>query len=188
MAENEKDLNGLDDMNDLQPIVAKIKQKYPYRGPSFYIVIGMFVVTAVMIMLCIFTGFLKSGMPSQKWIRYLYVVMGIFLVIVAVPFSFKAKNESKIESAVLSCRLVTDGVYALVRNPMDTSALFICTGAFFIYGNTYLYALVLVYWAVLTVCIKKTEEIWLRREFGKDYAIYYDTVSRFVPMKPGSRH
>ncbi len=184
--ETNNDIPG-NDIYNLEPIVATSKQKYPYRSAAFYVAIGSFVLTALMILICALTGFLSNGLTNRSWERCIYIVLGIALLFFAYLLFFKAKNDSKIENAVIACRLITDGVYAYVRNPMDTAALFVNAAVLFIYGNVYLYILLFIYWVAFTIVLKKTEELWLRMEFGKDYAIYYDSVGRLIPLKPGSR-
>ncbi|MBQ1327728.1 MAG: isoprenylcysteine carboxylmethyltransferase family protein [Eubacterium sp.] len=175
------------DIYNLDPIVATSKQKYPYRSAAFYVAVGSFIMTALSILICILTGFLSNGITTRTWERCVYIVFGAVLIFFAYVLFSKAKNDSKIENAVIHCRLITDGVYAYVRNPMDTAVLFVNAAVLFFYGNVYLYSLLFIYWIAFTIVLKKTEELWLRKEFGKDYAIYYDSVGRLIPLKPGSR-
>ncbi len=176
------------DIYNLDPIVVTSKQKYPYKSAAFFVAVASFILTALMILICALTGFLSNGLTTRAWERCLYIILAIALIFFAFILYSKAKNDSKIENAVTHCRLITNGVYAYVRNPMDTAALFLNAAALFIYGNVFLYILLFIYWIAFTITLKKTEEKWLRMEFGKDYAIYYDTVGRLIPLKPGSRH
>ncbi|MCI6994843.1 MAG: hypothetical protein MR875_08340 [Methanobrevibacter sp.] len=45
----------------------------------------------------------------------------------------------------------------------------------------YLFVLPVIYWIVLTVVIKNTEEKWLIELYGEDYKIYSQNVNRFIP-------
>ena len=99
--ETNNDIPG-NDIYNLEPIVATSKHKYPYRSAAFYVAIGSFVLTALMILICALTGFLSNGLTNRSWERCIYIVLGIALLFFAYLLFFKAKNDSKIENAVIA--------------------------------------------------------------------------------------
>ncbi|MGN6486553.1 MAG: methyltransferase family protein [Devosia sp.] len=75
-------------------------------------------------------------------------------------------------------RLVVDGWYRYVRNPMYVSVLAIILGQ----------ALLFASWPVLVYAVVVYEEPTLREQFPDDYASYFDNVPRWVPrLRPWHR-
>ena len=83
---------------------------------------------------------------------------GILLIAAGAVLWFLAVFRAKIDDGITNNRLVTDGVYALVRNPIYSAFLSVCTGTLMIYGNLWLLILSVLYWLFLTVLMKCTEE------------------------------
>ncbi len=83
-------------------------------------------------------------------------------------------------------KLVTTGVFAFVRNPIYSAFMFCCWGASFISNNLYFLFTIPLYWGLLTVLVKKTEEVWLKEIFGAEYIAYCKRVNRCIPWL--SRH
>ena len=121
-------------------------------------------------------------------------VMGIGPVCIAIMIAFTAAGialwcaavfGARIDIKIKSNRLATDGVYALVRNPIYSAFLFICTGVLLFCRNLYVLFLLPLFWLYLTVFMKLTEEKWLIERFGDEYAAYCKRVNRFIPWKRG---
>lgn len=53
-------------------------------------------------------------------------------------------------------------------------------------NNLYFLFTIPFYWGLLTVLIKKTEEVWLKEIFGEEYIAYCKRVNRCIPWL--SRH
>lgn len=87
----------------------------------------------------------------------------------------------KINKKVKEKKLITSGVYSLVRNPVYSAFIFIFTGILLLTANLYLLILPFVFWFFLTILMKNTEEKWLKNEFGKEYEIYLREVNRVIP-------
>ena len=121
-------------------------------------------------------------------------VMGIGPVCIAIMIAFTAAGialwcaavfGARIDIKIKSNRLATDGVYALVRNPIYSAFLFICTGVLLFCRNLYVLFLLPLFWLYLTVFMKLTEEKWLTERFGDEYGAYCKRVNRFIPWKRG---
>ena len=48
-------------------------------------------------------------------------------------------------------------------------------------ANYILLILPFIYWVILTILMKNTEEKWLKNEFGTEYEIYLKEVNRVIP-------
>lgn len=82
-------------------------------------------------------------------------------------------------------RLVVQGVYRHVRNPMISGVLFVLFGEALIFGS-----LPLIYWFLFFVLVNAVyiplfEERGLSNRFGDDYLTYKRNVPRWLPrLKP----
>jgi protein-S-isoprenylcysteine O-methyltransferase Ste14 len=94
---------------------------------------------------------------------------------------FRAVFISKMISHIKNNQLMTDGVYAVVRNPVYSGVLFGCSGAVFISGNAVFFPLPLFYWLYLNILVRFTEERWLYNLYGEPYLRYCGAVPRCIP-------
>ena len=65
-------------------------------------------------------------------------VIGVLLIICGITLWIKSVLFQKIGNEIKSERLVTDGVYRIVRNPIYSAFLFIFTGVLLLASNLYL--------------------------------------------------
>lgn len=128
---------------------------------------------------------LGGGKVNGKPAAILFVITGILCIAGGVALWCAAVFGARIDIKIKSNRLATDGVYALVRNPIYSAFLFICTGALLFCRNLYILILPPLFWLYLTVFMKLTEEKWLIERFGDEYAAYCKRVNRFIPWKKG---
>lgn len=117
-------------------------------------------------------------------IRMVLQMIGFLLVAVGAALWFLAVFRAKIDDGITNNHLVTDGVYALVRNPIYSAFLSVCTGTLMIYGNLWLLILPVMHWLFLTVLMKCTEEKWLKNLYGAEYEEYCRRVNRCIPWLP----
>lgn len=92
-----------------------------------------------------------------------------------------AVQKSDIDAGILENRLVTDGAYALTRNPIYSAVLLLCIGILLLAGNLLAISLTLLFWLFLTVALKETEEKWLLDLYGEKYRLYCARVNRIWP-------
>ncbi len=111
-------------------------------------------------------------------------VLGTALIVCGIALWVTAVKGAGIDDGILENRLVTQGVYALVRNPIYSAFTLACAGAIAICGNLWLLVLLPIFWAFLTVLMKATEEKWLRDRYGREYDDYCARVNRCIPWFP----
>ena len=128
---------------------------------------------------CVAGSLVPFGRVLQAKIPLL--IFGIFLIVYGVSLWTRAVLVAKLDDGIKENRLVTGGVYAHVRNPIYSAIMFACTGALCIAGNLLFLPLFFVFWALMTVMIKNTEEKWLLDRFGKQYSDYCKRVNRAIP-------
>jgi len=82
-------------------------------------------------------------------------------------------------------RLVVQGVYRYVRNPMISGVLFMLLGETVILGSSALLGWFLFAFVLNTVYFKLSEEPGLVKRFGQEYVTYRANVPMWVPrLKP----
>ena len=115
--------------------------------------------------------------------QWIFILIGILCFIIGITLWLKAVIIDRLDAHIIKNELVTTGVYAYVRNPMDSAFMYVCTGVLLIYGNLVLLVLPIIYWGFMTVLMKLTEEKWLENLYGKEYVQYRQRVNRCIPWK-----
>lgn len=80
-------------------------------------------------------------------------------------------------------RLVVQGPYRFVRNPMYIGAGLALAGAAFFYQSVALLAYIVVFFLITHLFVVAYEEPTLRRTFEKDYRAYCEKVGRWWPRR-----
>lgn len=114
-------------------------------------------------------------------IKPIFVILGTIFIIIGIVFWLLAVIKSRIDKSVRNNDLITTGIYGYVRHPIYAAFLYILTGMIVIYGNILLFILPIIFWTVLTITMKKTEEAWLIDLYGDDYINYSKKVNGFIP-------
>ena len=113
--------------------------------------------------------------------KIIFIMAGILLILSGIYLWVQAVLVQKINKKVKDKKLITTGVYGLVRNPVYSAFTFIFTGTLLLAGNYILLILPIVFWAFLTILMRNTEERWLKNEFGLEYETYVKEVNRVIP-------
>ena len=118
-------------------------------------------------------------------LRIPLIAAGILLIALGAWSWWSAVFRSRVDENIKKNTLVTTGIYAWVRNPIYAAFLMACTGALLLADNLWLLVLPPAYWLYLTVLMKHTEEKWLAKLYGQEYADYCKRVNRCIPWFPG---
>lgn len=153
----------------------------PLYGVGPVIVGGQFAFTALVIIL---TRAFDFRFPAIREISILFKGIGILLIVFGLYLDLSAKLKSRIFKSVEDNRLITDGVYGIVRNPVYSDALLACTGAVLLANNLVLLIVPVICWLYMTVFLMKTEEKWLKELYGQEYVTYCQRVNRCIPWFP----
>lgn len=111
-------------------------------------------------------------------------IVGIALIAFGVYLNDSAKRKSKLFERVAENRLITTGVYGIVRNPVYSAVLLACTGAICLFNHLILFVIPVVCWRVTTAVLMRTEEKWLAELHGQAYIEYCRRVNRCIPWFP----
>lgn len=145
-------------------------------GPVY--VLSCFVVTALGLVLD-YSGKLNFGKVFAC--KTAALIIGILLMIAGVSLWVCTVLIQRIRDSIKEGKLITTGVYSFVRNPIYSAFIIVFTGAVVTVGNLVLLVLPVIFWAVLTIVLKRTEEKWLLEKFEDEYACYCKQVNRILP-------
>ena len=83
-------------------------------------------------------------------------LLGLLLIALGVFMWVHANFISRIDDGINSCRLVTTGIYAWVRNPIYSAIMSACTGVILLLGNLCFLILPFFFWLLMTVLLRST--------------------------------
>ena len=152
--------------------------KMPAFGVGPMYVFTCLILTIVALFLH-FKGYLYQGELNKG--KIIFIISGILLILFGIYLWLQAVIVEKINKKVKEKKLITSGVYSFVRNPVYSAFIFIFTGILLLTANYILLILPFIFWALLTILMKNTEDKWLKNEFGKEYEIYLKEVNRVIP-------
>ena len=119
--------------------------------------------------------------PVLKFLDLFMIILGILCITIEVILWLSAVLVTKIDRKIKEGKLITTGIYSIVRNPIYSAFLFIFTGIIFLVNNIYLLVLPITFWIYLTILLKLTEEKWLKDKFTDEYDRYSKNVNRVIP-------
>ncbi len=144
--------------------------------------VGPIYVFTVVFITVIFILLTRNGIFTDYFYgNIVFIIFGLFLIVVGLYLHIASVLFSRVHSKIKKNELVVTGVYSYVRNPIYSSALFICSGIIFVNGNVCLFVLPILYWLFMTILMRNTEEKWLHKLYGKKYELYCKEVNRCIP-------
>lgn len=154
------------------------KEDLPVFGVGPIYVVACFILTIIGLILNA-KGYLKQGEISAGyiWLNLLgsaSILLGLWLWVQSVIVH-------NISREIKQGKLITSGVYGIMRNPIYSAFLFVFSGVIILVRNWFLMVLPFVFWALLTLLMKFTEEVWLEDKFGEDFRQYCSQVNRSIP-------
>ena len=131
------------------------------------------------------SGDAVAGKGVEPQIGALLVMTGLLFRFLVIGFAY-IKRGGK-DGQVYADKLVTQGFYAHVRNPMYMSNFLIFMGLSLIYGSGTVYFLVIPFFSFAYYAIVVVEEDYLKKQFGASFNEYCRRVNRFFPDFRGVR-
>ena len=171
------------------------KTHLPVMGVGPIYVVSIVIVTIIAILFGRTTGnmtdqsvsqvfTLRDVFPPHTPLSVFLAIFGILVILLGLIIYILA-IKIKITKAIKENRLLTTGVYSIVRNPIYSAWLLLCTGVLLCSGSLLLALLLfLIFWAYLTILMKHTEEKWLTKLYGAPYTEYCKKVNRCLPWFP----
>lgn len=110
------------------------------------------------------------------------VFLGIGLVLfVATNRLFARIGRGTLAPWDPTSRLVVEGVYRHVRNPMMSAVFAVLLGEALLTASVGVFLWLVVFVTAVTILIPLVEERWLREQFGAEYEEYCRHVPRWIP-------
>ena len=113
-------------------------------------------------------------------------LLGGLLIVFGFIIWLNGAVLSKLDDKINKSQLVTTGVYAWVRNPIYVGITMVLSGILFFKNNLLILAIPILFWAILTVMVKKEEAV-LTEVFGNEYLQYKKKVNRCIPWFPSKK-
>jgi len=117
------------------------------------------------------------GFGTCLVIAVIFIAPGIAMAIVAWRSFVQAGTN--VEPWKPSLRLVTEGIFAWMRNPMYVGLILLLVGLAIALGSDWTLVLVLPAALILHFGVVKREERYLTATFGESYQTYTSTVPRY---------
>ena len=122
--------------------------------------------------------------PNLKLPQFVALkILGIFLIVLGVLLHYSAHrvHPQAHEPKEKINKIVTNGIYSIIRHPCYTSYFLFYFGIFFILGFVAMLIPILLFCYLLYQSAIKEEEFLLKK-FGEEYKIYMQKVKwRFIP-------
>ena len=157
------------------------KNHLPLLGVGPVIIAGQVLITVIGI-IASYRGYFDAG--KIDFLNIPLKIVGIGLMVFGFFLNYSAKHRSRLFEMVAENKLITTGVYSIVRNPVYSAAFLECTGAVYISNNLMLLLIPIICWFYMTIFLKLTEEKWLTDLYGQEYIEYCKKVNRCIPWFP----
>ena len=146
-----------------------------YRVGPIYVISCLILTIIALILNC------YKIIPVLKFLDLFMIILGILFIIIGAILWLSAVLLTQIDRKIKEGKLITTGIYSIVRNPIYSAFLFIFIGIIFLVNNIYLLVLPITFWIYLTILLKLTEEKWLEDKFTDEYNRYSKNVNRVIP-------
>ena len=188
---------------------AKEGQKLPMYGVGPFLIAGVVLIAVLVIVVCyvFFGSYFFSVWPDfirvvvdevenvykiagdyTGWPEYVMIALGAVLFFFGLYTWYSGAQNSDADRCIMENRLMTDGIYAKVRNPMYSGCWFMTMGVSFAFCcHPLIFITVPIQWLVMTLTLKLTEEKWLANLYGAEYLEYKKRVNRLIPNPFGGR-
>jgi protein-S-isoprenylcysteine O-methyltransferase Ste14 len=118
--------------------------------------------------------------PMQTRPLGLAIIGASLTLLLGAMGQFWFSNTQILPDSSINNALVTDGLFALTRNPMYIAMIVMCIGFAFLLGRATMFAAPAMMFAVLNWVFIPFEETKMRRQFGDAYDAYTKRVRRWI--------
>ncbi|GIK36297.1 MAG: RemK protein [Chloroflexota bacterium] len=110
----------------------------------------------------------------------LFIGAGLILLFKTISL-FATVGQGTLAPWFATRKLVVQGIYQYVRNPMISGVFCILLGEALTFGSTILLTWSIIFLTINLIYIPLFEEPGLERRFGADYGLYKQNVPRWIP-------
>lgn len=108
----------------------------------------------------------------------------VAILCIATGVAVLACSAAQVTKAFSEGKLVTTGIYAVVRNPLYSAWIVFIIPGIVIISRQALWSLVPVFMYVLCKVLIKEEDLYLEQKFGQNYRQYKEEVPELIPRFP----
>lgn len=121
---------------------------------------------------------------GEEWIEHVKDIIAVLIVLAGLSLrgaviGFKYIKRGGLDKKVYAADLVTDGFFAVCRNPLYVGNFLIYIGVLLMHGTPYVLLLGLAFFMFVYKAIVAAEEYFLRNKFGAAYEAYCADVPRW---------
>jgi len=124
--------------------------------------------------------FLEEPLLPDAWhlVGIAPIVLGVVFAGVAARQFTKAKTN--IVPLTISTTLVTNGIFAVTRNPMYVGMVAILFGTALLLNDLWPWFVIALFWLVIRIGFVRHEETLMEKTFGEQYVEYKARVRRWL--------
>lgn len=111
----------------------------------------------------------------------LMILSGLFLIILTIS-KFITIGKGTLAPWSPTKKLIIEGIYRYVRNPMIIGVLFVLTGESIATLSQNIFTWAVIFFIINNIYFFLLEEPLLVRKFGDDYREYKKNVPRWIPL------
>jgi len=128
----------------------------------------------------LFPAYVLTLLPSLVW----RIVVGVILLAVGLGIGFPARRAfisagTEVKPWKPSTALVTDGIFARLRNPMYVGGTLVLAGLSILLAADWMLVLTIAFVPVIHFGVVMREERYLEAKFGDAYRAYKARVPRY---------
>ena len=114
-----------------------------------------------------------------------WYLIGVIPILLGLIFAGGAarqffKAQTNIVPLTESTTLVTDGMFAVTRNPMYVGMVAVLVGTALLLNNPWPWVAIVPFWLVIRFAFVQHEEVLMVETFGEQYAAYKARVRRWL--------
>ena len=152
-------------------------------GSILFFIVAPGIVAGVIPWFLIIGGWISPpilGLTFLPWIGYALIAAGL-IVLIDCFVRFALQGLGTPAPVAPTARLVVEGPYRFVRNPIYVAVTTIIFGEALVYGCHWVLLYGAAVWLATHLFVIFYEEPTLRRQFPNDYAAYFANVPRWMP-------
>ncbi|HEY4817851.1 MAG TPA: isoprenylcysteine carboxylmethyltransferase family protein [Candidatus Acidoferrum sp.] len=123
----------------------------------------------------------RMDLRGASLVGWFLVVTGVALYLICAFWGFALRGKGTPAPIDPPKRLVVEGPYRIVRNPMYCSVALVMMGEALVFRSVPLAEVAGALFACAALFVMAYEEPALRRKFGAEYEAYCQRVPRWIP-------
>lgn len=132
-----------------------------------------------LLVLALFAVALPSSPSARDWLAIAIALCGLVFRGMVIGYAYIKRGG--VNKKVYADTLVTEGLFAICRNPLYVGNMLIYIGVFLLHGSAIVAVAGILLFAFIYQCIIYAEEAFLHNKFGSAFERYCQKVNRWLP-------